>query len=255
MFKRITVACAALLAAVVSCIAAFPAYADSDTAVKSEYTKTTATYDSPIPDYFGDDKYDTKGNLSLIREEKIIYDSEEMQFIAVTTKDGHVFYILIDYTAIKAAENGEEGADARQTVYFLNKVDDYDLFTLLYDDSDTDINSAYFGRSAGANYFNADTDTAQTQQSSKSSSGGGVPLWLIMVVGIAAVGGIYWFIKIRPNSSSKKAAFDDDDDLDFDDEINVDSENNSAQTYDNYGSGQTEDLSMYGSPDDEEDLM
>ena len=45
-----------------------------------------------------------------------------MQFIAVTTKDGHVFYVLINYSA-------ESGEDA---VYFLNKVDDYDLYALLY---------------------------------------------------------------------------------------------------------------------------
>lgn len=39
------------------------------------------------------------GNATLIKHEKIIYDSEEMQFIAVTTKDGDVFYILINYSA------------------------------------------------------------------------------------------------------------------------------------------------------------
>ncbi|MDE5558081.1 MAG: DUF4366 domain-containing protein, partial [Ruminococcus sp.] len=73
-------------------------------------------------DYFDDDYYDTAGNATLIKEESIIYDSEEMQFIAVTTKDGHVFYVLINYSA-------ESGEDA---VYFLNKVDDYDLYALLY---------------------------------------------------------------------------------------------------------------------------
>jgi uncharacterized protein YukJ len=35
-----------------------------------------------------------------------------MQFISVTTKDGHVFYVLINY----AAESGEDN------VYFLNNV-------------------------------------------------------------------------------------------------------------------------------------
>lgn len=253
MFKRLTATCAAIIAAA-SCLSAFPVYADTDSSIAEKAVKSayTATYDSPIPDYFGDDKYDTKGNLSLIREEKIIYDSEEMQFIAVTTKDGHVFYILIDYTAIKAAENGEDGADARQTVYFLNKVDDYDLFTLLYDGSDTDVNAAYNGRSTGTNNTTSEVETTQPQQPTKSSSG--IPTWAIMLVGIAAVGGVYWFIKIRPNGGKKKAEFDDDDDLDFD-EVNIDSENNAADGGDNDGSGQTEDLSIYGSPDDDEDLM
>ena len=74
------------------------------------------------PDYYGDDYYDTDGNATLIKSERIVYNSEEMQFIAVTTKDGHVFYVLINYSA----ENAED------QVFFLNKVDDYDLYALLY---------------------------------------------------------------------------------------------------------------------------
>lgn len=87
----------------------------------SETTETT-TVEKTTVDYFADDYYDTDGNATLIKEENIIYNSEEMQFIAVTTKDGHVFYVLINYSV----ENGEDA------VYFLNKVDDYDLYALLY---------------------------------------------------------------------------------------------------------------------------
>ena len=64
------------------------------------------------PDYYGDDYYDTDGNATLIKSERIVYNSEEMQFIAVTTKDGHVFYVLINYSA----ENDED------QVFFLNNV-------------------------------------------------------------------------------------------------------------------------------------
>lgn len=78
------------------------------------------------PDYYGDSYYDTDGNATLIKSERIVYNSEEMQFIAVTTKDGHVFYVLINYSA----ENGED------QVFFLNKVDDYDLYALLYAGAD-----------------------------------------------------------------------------------------------------------------------
>lgn len=64
------------------------------------------------PDYENDPYYDTNGNATLIKSEKIVYNSEEMQFIAVTTKDGHVFYVLINYSA----ENDED------QVFFLNNV-------------------------------------------------------------------------------------------------------------------------------------
>ncbi|MDE6835172.1 MAG: DUF4366 domain-containing protein [Ruminococcus sp.] len=95
---------------------------DTTTSETMENPSETTTTEKTTVDYFNDDYYDTAGNATLIKEESIIYDSEEMQFIAVTTKDGHVFYVLINYSA-------ESGEDA---VYFLNKVDDYDLYALLY---------------------------------------------------------------------------------------------------------------------------
>lgn len=94
----------------------------TDTSEISENPTEMTTTEKTTVDYFDNDYYDTAGNATLIKEESIIYDSEEMQFIAVTTKDGHVFYVLINYSA-------ESGEDA---VYFLNKVDDYDLYALLY---------------------------------------------------------------------------------------------------------------------------
>lgn len=90
--------------------------------IMSQFAENGGTVENITPDYYGDPYYDTDGNATLIKSESIIYNTEEMQFIAVTTKDGHVFYVLINYSAV----------DGQDNVYFLNRVDDYDLYALLY---------------------------------------------------------------------------------------------------------------------------
>ena len=123
------------------------------------------------PDYYGDPYYDTDGNATLIKSEKIVYNSEEMQFIAVTTKDGHVFYVLINYSA----ESGEDN------VYFLNRVDDYDLYALLYaGEEDKDGNPKYTPEEAmqaaekangRVNSGDNSSDTAETSEATADGEG------------------------------------------------------------------------------------
>ena len=130
-------------------------------------TITITPDDNSTPDYYGDPYYDTDGNATLIKSEQIIYNTEEMQFIAVTIKDGHVFYVLINYTAA----NGEDN------VYFLNKVDDYDLYALLYagaedDDEKNKITPEQAAQAAekanGRVKPDSDTDTAETAETDES---------------------------------------------------------------------------------------
>ena len=119
------------------------------------------------PDYENDPYYDTDGNATLIKSEKIVYNSEEMQFIAVTTKDGHVFYVLINYSA----KNGEDN------VYFLNRVDDYDLYARLYAGAEDDEDSSKITPEQAAQAAeqangrvkrDGDTDTAETAETDES---------------------------------------------------------------------------------------
>lgn len=85
---------------------------DAESEIAENTSVATETTTSEIPDYYDDDYYDTNGNATLIQSEQIIYNTEEMQFIAVTTKDGHVFYVLINYSA----------KDGEDNVFFLNNV-------------------------------------------------------------------------------------------------------------------------------------
>lgn len=172
------------------------------------------------------------GNADLIKEQKIIHDSSEMQFIAVTTKAGNVFYILIDYTATQDNKSGE-GA-----VYFLNKVDEQDLYALInnpdtsnYNENATegifvDKSSQTVSPESVANEViessELDTQTAETAASASNSGSGSLKLLIFVIIIVGGVGVGYYFVKIRPK---KNEVANDDDDFEFEErEVNEDEE-------------------------------
>lgn len=157
------------------------------------------------------------GNADLIKEQKIIHDSSEMQFIAVTTKAGNEFYILIDYTAV---EDNKTGTGA---VYFLNKVDEQDLYALINSDGEgentTDDTSTEAIEEPVAEAQESQVDQPDSEPDSNNSMLY-ILLFIIAAVAIAA----FYFLKVKP----KKNAIPDDeeDDFEMDDyEINEDEEN------------------------------
>lgn len=176
-------------------------------------------------DYYADDYYDTDGNATLIKHEKIIYDSEEMQFIAVTTKDGNVFYILINYSA-----EGDE-----DNVFFLNKVDDFDLYSLLYagNESEEDkdpveqaekyADAATNGGANSENPDNAEETTVETESSEEVSAKKQTSpmnsnmLILIGVGALAVVGGAVFVLKSGKLGKKKNIRVEDFDE-DYDDD-------------------------------------
>ena len=172
------------------------------------------------------------GNLSLIDDIGSSTRSGK-QFITVETKNGNVFYLIIDRD-----NEGEE------TVHFLNQVDEADLLSLMGDDAPAAETPAVCNCKekcvAGAVNTNCPIcknnlsecsgkevvaePEPEPEQLEKKSSGG---LLVVVLLLVLAGGGAFAYVKfIKPKQGVKVSA--DPEDYDFEDEemVNEDTEDN-----------------------------
>ena len=211
------------------CCAAMTAPAHADTA--AETTETTASGSTTAfdaqqylasyttvssYDYFSDPHYDTEGNAELIQ--RVIYATAEMQFLSVTTKDGHVFYIIIDYTDTDG-----------NNVYFLNKVDDYDMYALLYhgDDEDNALDSYRTQQSTSRTTDPAQTEssaatTVQTEEADQPSGSSEMMLYAVGGGGFLLALAAIVLVKLRSIKKKRSIPGDDFADEDEDEDIGED---------------------------------
>ena len=170
----------------------------------------------------GDAALTPDGNLSLIDDIGSSARSGK-QFITVETRNGNVFYLIIDRD-----DEGEE------TVHFLNQVDEADLLTLMGDDAPAAETPAVCNckEKCEAGVVNTNCPVCKNnlsecsgkepvtepepepEQPEKKSSGG---LLVIVLLLVLAGGGAFAYVKfIKPKQGVKVSA--DPDDYDFEDE-------------------------------------
>jgi hypothetical protein len=167
----------------------------------------------------GDGVLTPSGNMSLV-DNVNESDKENLDFMTVTSKDGHVFYIVIDHSG--NAEN----------VYFLNQVDETDLMALMTDEEKKAIeeNAGTETDTETVVTPTVKTDSEETDGDPAASSdkqdvvSNAMNNNLIMGVVFGAIGlvliGAYYFLKIRP----KKKGSSIEDDLEFYDDEEYENE-------------------------------
>jgi hypothetical protein len=145
----------------------------------------------------------------------------EFTFISVTTKARNVFYILIDHRIPADDENGEAN------VYFLTKVNEYDLLSLLYvpaeDAPPPPVHPALTQdtqNSVSPDIQSGDIpDRLRETPNRASFNFFGIPPFIVVIVGIILVGlmgfGVYMYMNGRKKNPKVSAL--EDDDIDDDD--------------------------------------
>ena len=195
---------AALAAAAVIAFSAAPAYANSSETAAEDYSSYSTLDNLPTPSPTETPKrtISTEGSGHVV-DNITDTDSENLQFITVTAKDGNVFYIVIDKQ------------NSNDNVYLLNTVDESDLAALVKDYTP----AATATPTPAAETTAPETGTETITTENENSPISGTMLILILAVLAAAGIGIYYFKVVIPKRKLEQA--DDLEDFDFEDEADT----------------------------------
>ena len=161
------------------------------------------------------------GNLSLVDD--LDYSARGgLQFMTVTTRNGHVYYIVIDRTANS------------QNVYFLNQVDEYDLMNVL---SDGDKEQLEKDKASTPQPKPQNVVAVQPVETAKPSGAeqqrpaqGDLDSDVIRVAFFAGLALLvvlgYYILKIRPQ---KQGAFDDEEEVEEEEEYENEDEDETEE--------------------------
>ncbi len=188
--------------AVMLCMTAFSSVAYAGGGPETEPTPAPTATPSPAPAIEPGTPFGEDGNL-VTRD--LLYDKHtNKQFISVETRNGKIFYIVIDYD-----KPIDEELEQYHT-YFLNMVDERDLLDII-EEEDLPQNSAPIvtPEPSPAPSPEPSPSPAAPEPEPQNNTGGIVAVLLIVAV-IAA--GVFFFFKFRnPKSVKGKSDLDDYD--------------------------------------------
>ena len=153
-----------------------------------------------------------EGNLTLVDDYHTNYsDGSGQQFITLVSKSGATFYLVID-----------RNAKGQQTVHFMNLVDEADLLALMEEDAA----DAYTAEKEAAAQTEQERKQAEedAKKAAEEAAASGTEqtggnkvtkyaatfLGVLALVGLAAGGGIYTFMKQKQKKQAEKEALDPD---------------------------------------------
>lgn len=190
------------LLAVMLCMTAFSSVAYAGGGPETEPTPAPTATPSPAPTIEPGTPFGEDGNL-VTRD--LLYDKHtNKQFISVETRNGKIFYIVIDYD-----KPIDEELEQYHT-YFLNMVDERDLLDII-EEEDLPQNNApiVMPEPSPAPSPEPSPSPAAPEPEPQNNTGGIVAVLLIFAV-IAA--GVFFFFKFRnPKSVKGKSDLDDYD--------------------------------------------
>lgn len=189
---------------------------DSDNTEENE--ETTIVQDSEAPTLRL-----PEGNATII--EDVSADVVDRQFIAIQSKNGNTFYIVID-----------KNSKGKENVYFMNLVDEYDMMAFAEDFPEGVTVETPDGEQvepvtdAEGNVIENPDDTSEGEKDDNTEKnegeGGGNNTFLILVGVLALAGGdaFYYFKVYKAKPKAPKQSLYDEDEEEYEEEtVNEDS--------------------------------
>ena len=236
--KMMSKVCTLLLSAVLCVGMAAPAFAyGGDTEEVELPVLTVSTNEEDTVTVTDEDSgaLTPEGNLTLVDDYHTSYsDGSGQQFITLVSKSGNTFYLVID-----------RNSKGENTVHFMNLVDESDLLSLM-DDEDAEAYTAEKEAAAQAELERKQAEEEAKKAEEAAASGAEQPkenkvtkyaatfLGVLALVGLAAGGGIYAFMKQKQKKQVEKEALDPDADYtedkgDFEIPVEDDSDEDAAE--------------------------